>query len=82
MSFNQYLKESMMGDLHLELEEEIERLIPEFIEDSQLNAQGLASQLMDQYKVGGGHGLEELIDIEGLIDLIGMVYDRMQKGEV
>lgn len=85
MSFNDYLieniQEGAMSDMHVELQEEIAKLIPEFIEDGELNTPGLAFQLMDQYKVAG-QDLEKLIDMEGLVDLIGLVYEQMQKGEI
>jgi len=80
MSFNEYLRESMMGDLHVEIEEAIKNLIPEYTLQDGLNVPGLALRIFDDYK-SNGYDLDKLMNITDMFELINDVYKEVQSGE-
>jgi len=78
MSFLKYLREGVMSDLHVEIQDNMEQLVPEYIEDDgSFNASGLAFQIIDMYDNLSNN------DEDWLMDLAQEVYERMkQEGEV
>ena len=84
MSFNEYLIESInegsMSDLHVEIQEKIAELIPEYLENGELNTKAIAQRIYDEW-MAKGVDLSQVIMLDDLAEIAGMVNDEIQKGE-